>query len=145
MAIEDAACLGTLFSHLTDVRQIPELLRAYEGLRYERTTKTQESSRLNQWIFHLQDGEEQRVRDESMREAMVADEKEQQMRVEGQGFEAGAGPEFSDNANQWADKSKSREQFLYDADAEAERWWKANESRLTTMNAAATEMSMSRL
>ena len=28
-----------------------------------------------------------------------------------------------DNANQWADKVKSRVQFGYDADAEAEKWW----------------------
>lgn len=27
------------------------------------------------------------------------------------------------NANQWADKTKSQIQFGYDADAEAERWW----------------------
>lgn len=28
-----------------------------------------------------------------------------------------------DNPNLWADKAKSRIQFGYDADAEAERWW----------------------
>lgn len=28
-----------------------------------------------------------------------------------------------DNANQWADKAKSKIQFGYDADAEAEKWW----------------------
>lgn len=27
------------------------------------------------------------------------------------------------NANQWADKEKSRMQFGYDADVEAENWW----------------------
>lgn len=27
------------------------------------------------------------------------------------------------NANMWADKAKNMEQFGYDADAEAERWW----------------------
>jgi hypothetical protein len=27
------------------------------------------------------------------------------------------------NANQWADEAKSRVQFGYDADEEAEKWW----------------------
>lgn len=27
------------------------------------------------------------------------------------------------NANQWADREKSRVQFGYDADVEAEKWW----------------------
>ena len=27
------------------------------------------------------------------------------------------------SANQWADRAKNAEQFGYDADAEAERWW----------------------
>jgi hypothetical protein len=32
--------------------------------------------------------------------------------------------EFEGNANQWADKRKNMEQFSYDADEIAERWWK---------------------
>lgn len=35
------------------------------------------------------------------------------------------------NANQWADKEKSRVQFEYDADAEAERWWAEHGQKMT--------------
>ena len=38
------------------------------------------------------------------------------------GAQGGADPN-RDNANQWADKAKSRVQFGYDADVEAEKWW----------------------
>lgn len=40
---------------------------------------------------------------------------------------------LSGNANQWADKKKSSMQFGYDADAEAEKWWLANEERLLAL------------
>lgn len=42
----------------------------------------------------------------------------------GQGEGKGEGGMMEGNANQWADQRKNREQFLYDADAEVERWWK---------------------
>lgn len=34
MAVEDAAVLGSVFSHLSSKAQIPTLLKAYENLRY---------------------------------------------------------------------------------------------------------------
>lgn len=67
------------------------------------------SSRLNQTIFHLPDGPEQRARDDAMREAMAAE-------LEGTPMPDG-------NPNQWADRSKNRIQFDYDAYAEVEKWW----------------------
>ena len=86
------------------------LLHAYEQLRYKRTTETQASSRLNQKIFHLPDGPEQRARDDSMREAML--------------IELGASDSASPGyANQWVDKEKNAIQFDYDADMEANAWW----------------------
>jgi salicylate hydroxylase len=104
MAIEDGSVLGNLFSHLTDASQIPYFLRAYETLRLSRTANTQAQSRLNQKIFHYEDGPEQEARDASMRAAMRG-------QTEG-------------SANQWADKAKSKIQFSYDADAAAEEWWR---------------------
>lgn len=77
--------------------------------RLPRATVTQESSRLNQKIFHLPDGPDQRTRDEAMRAAMGAE-------LEGKPIPDG-------NPNQWADRTKSRVQFDYDAYAEVERWW----------------------
>jgi salicylate hydroxylase len=77
--------------------------------RITRATATQESSRLNQKIFHLPDGPDQRARDEAMRTAMAAE-------LEGKVIPDG-------NPNQWADRTKSRIQFDYDAYGEVERWW----------------------
>ncbi|KAF8134218.1 hypothetical protein EV363DRAFT_1160497 [Boletus edulis] len=139
MAVEDAAVLGNLFSRLSSPAQIAPLLRAYESIRYDRATATQASSRLNQHIFHLPDGPEQEERDRQMRMAMEAalSEVGEQVRrrvhntatvtsasavVAGQKVGAPADAN-RDNANQWADKAKSRIQFGYDADAEAEKWW----------------------
>ncbi|KAK7042250.1 FAD/NAD(P)-binding domain-containing protein [Favolaschia claudopus] len=116
MAIEDAAVLGILFSHVTSRRQIGPLLRAYQALRYPRTTDTQLAARLNQKIFHLPDGPEQQERDISMREGMedaLRQERGQPTLYNSAG-----------NANVWADDSKNRIQFLYDAEREAEQWWR---------------------
>ncbi len=113
MAIEDAAVLGNLFSRLTHISQIKPLLYAYEALRLPRATETQESSRLNQTIFHLEDGEEQRKRDESMREAARRDRE----------MDRSGGGEGEGSANQWADERKTEVQFGYDADEVVERWW----------------------
>ncbi|KZO91484.1 FAD/NAD(P)-binding domain-containing protein [Calocera viscosa TUFC12733] len=111
MAVEDAAVLGSLLSHISSPTQIPFFLRAYEQLRHARCTDTQAQARLNQKIFHLPDGAAQRERDEDMRQAMEAE------------FSGQAG-EAEGNQNQWADKKKSRLQFGYDAEGVAEGWWR---------------------
>jgi salicylate hydroxylase len=96
--------LGNLFSRISDPAQLPYFLRAYETLRLARTANTQAQSRLNQKIFHYDDGPEQEARDASMRAAMRG-------QTEG-------------SANQWADKAKNKTQFSYDADEAAEEWWR---------------------
>ncbi|KZT51075.1 FAD/NAD(P)-binding domain-containing protein [Calocera cornea HHB12733] len=111
MAVEDAAVLGSLLSHISSPAQIPFFLRAYQDLRHARCTDTQAQARLNQLIFHLPDGPEQQARDEDMRRAMEAELGGQALEAEG-------------NQNQWADKKKSKKQFGYDAEAEAESWWR---------------------
>jgi len=116
MAVEDAACLGSLLSHLTSPQQIPFFLHAYQSLRHARCTDTQAQARLNQKIFHLPDGPEQQARDEDMRQAMEAE-------LSGRLFEA------EGSQNQWADKKKSKAQFSYDAEGEAERWWREEGER----------------
>ncbi|KAJ7883268.1 hypothetical protein B0H13DRAFT_2538404 [Mycena leptocephala] len=108
MAIEDAAVLGVLFSHITSRRQIRPFLDAYQALRYPRTTETQLASRLNQKIFHLPDGPEQEARDISMRQGMEGSLREE--RGEEYSPDGSAG-----NANVWADRTKNQIQFSYDA------------------------------
>jgi hypothetical protein len=71
--------------------------------------ETQESSRLNQRIFHLPDGPEQDARDGAMRAAMAAER-------EGKPIPDG-------NPNQWADRTKNRILFDYDAYAQVKQWW----------------------
>ncbi|KAI0820847.1 FAD/NAD-P-binding domain-containing protein [Trametes gibbosa] len=123
MAIEDAAVLGNLLSHLSDPSQLRTFIQAYEDLRLPRTAETQRQSRLNQKIFHLPDGPEQEVRDAGMRQAMEAELRK--MQGEAARAEPGAEEEaFAGSPNQWADPKKSAAQFAYDADAVAERWWR---------------------
>lgn len=122
MAVEDGAMLGNLFSNISSYDQIKPLLQGYFDLRFKRTSSTQLSSRLNQRIFHYPDGPEQQERDQKMREAMQA---------ELESIENGwSNLDWEENPNQWADKAKNMEQFLYDADAEAEKWWAANRGGL---------------
>lgn len=120
MAIEDAAVLGNLFSRLSSHAQIAPLLHAYESIRYERATNTQASSCLNQVIFHLPDGPEQEKRDKQMHAAMEDALRE----VRGETSVDSTDMGTKGNANQWADKEKSAIQFGYDADEEAEKWWR---------------------
>ncbi|EMD31600.1 hypothetical protein CERSUDRAFT_119636 [Gelatoporia subvermispora B] len=121
MAIEDAAVLGRLFSHIRSRSQMKDLLEAYQTLRLERTAETQASSRLNQKIFHLPDGPEQEARDASMRAAMEAELS--MLDRERRGEAAKVEDMLEGNFNQWADRRKNEKQFGYDAEAEADRWW----------------------
>ncbi|KAJ7796263.1 hypothetical protein B0H14DRAFT_28383 [Mycena olivaceomarginata] len=119
MAVEDAAVLGSLLSRLSQHSQLDTLLRAYQNIRYSRTRETQLAAFANHHIFHLEDGPAQQARDDSMRLGMAAE------------LARESGEDVGDadgNANVWADRKKSQRQFSYDAEAEAERWWVANES-----------------
>ena len=77
--------------------------------RLPRVSTTQDSSRLNQKIFHLPDGSAQRARDEAMCTAMVAELSERGKLIPTVG-----------NPNQWADRTKSRIEFGYDTYTEVE-------------------------
>ncbi|PIL32082.1 hypothetical protein GSI_06787 [Ganoderma sinense ZZ0214-1] len=116
MAIEDAAVLGNLLSRLAHPVQLPVLLQAYQDLRLPRTTNAQNQSRLNQTIFHLPDGPEQEQRDADMRKAAEYELRGVAASKDSQALEG--------SVNQWADESKSRDQFGHDADEVAEEWWR---------------------
>ena len=121
MAIEDGAVLGNLLSRISHISQLRPLLQAYQDLRLPRTAEVQGSSRLNQHIFHLPDGPEQRERDANMRKAMA---------LELSGDTEALRRESIGNQNQWADKAKSAILFGYDADAEVDKWWTAHRKEL---------------
>jgi salicylate hydroxylase len=44
------------------------------------------------------------------------------------------------NANVWADRTKNRIQFCYDAEAEAERWWRTSGQRLSIIEPLALKL-----
>ncbi|KAI6115943.1 hypothetical protein F5141DRAFT_636270 [Pisolithus sp. B1] len=117
MAIEDAAVLGNLFSHLSSRAQIAPLLHAYEALRYERATNAQTFSRLNKATLHLADGLEQEQRDRKMRAAM----EDALKKARGEVPVGGIDTNTKGNTNHWNDEKKNAIQFGYDADEEAEK------------------------
>ncbi|KAI6046392.1 hypothetical protein EDC04DRAFT_3006615 [Pisolithus marmoratus] len=112
MAIEDAAVLGNLFSRLSSRAQIGPLLRAYEAIHYDRATDTQRFSRLRKAFLHLPDGPEQEQRDRMMRAAME------------DAHVGSTGPNTKGKTIQRNDKEKNSIQFRYNADEEAEMWWR---------------------
>lgn len=76
MAIEDGAVLGHLLGSLVeDHKQSPELahgrvsslLLVYEKLRKMRTTTNVKGAQANRYMFHLEDGDEQRRRDADLK------------------------------------------------------------------------------
>ena len=122
MALEDAAILSSLLSHISHPLQIPLFLKAYESLRLERATKTQESSRLNQWIFHLNDTPKQEVRDKSMRERMWGEKGwKEGMKTERESYGANGSITANGNLNGDIDASDAND-TPYDADAVADLW-----------------------
>ncbi|KAG5732077.1 3-hydroxybenzoate 6-hydroxylase 1 [Termitomyces sp. T112] len=129
MAIEDAAVLGNLFTHLASHAQIPTLLRAYQKMRHPRASVTQLASRMNQSVFHLPDGPAQDERDREMKDAMQAELVRVQLRRRGMGSEE----EGKGNKNVWADREKVKALYEYDPDVEVEMWRRSEDARVVQM------------
>ncbi|KAG9101951.1 hypothetical protein FRC06_002463 [Ceratobasidium sp. 370] len=131
MAVEDAAVLGSLLSRLRTQNDLPKLLKAYQQLRLPRTSESQQSARLNQFIFHLPDGPAQEARDADMGRAMRWEEERRRREREALdgrpngGVSAIEDPMWEGNMNQWADQTKNKYQFGYDAYAAVDEWWDA--------------------
>ncbi|QRV80216.1 FAD-binding domain protein [Ceratobasidium sp. AG-Ba] len=126
MAVEDGAVLGSILSRLRTPKDLHKLLKAYQNLRLPRTSESQKSARLNQFIFHLPDGPEQEARDADMTRAMKWEEerlrREREAR-DGRLRDTSEDPSWKGNMNQWADQAKNKYQFGYDAYAAVEEWW----------------------
>ena len=72
MALEDGAVLGEIFSRLPrekrpSSRQMKHALSIYESCRCSRTHAIVQRGYLQQYLYHLKDGEEQARRDEMMK------------------------------------------------------------------------------
>ncbi|KAH8822358.1 hypothetical protein DL96DRAFT_1714687 [Flagelloscypha sp. PMI_526] len=121
MAIEDSACLGRLFSYITDASQIPAVLLGYQEMRHPRTAEVQLASRAMQHFNHYPDGPEQEARDLAMGQAMEAALAE----------ERGEKNTWAGNdSNLWANKKKNDEQYGFDAEGAADAWWAKHEKRI---------------
>jgi salicylate hydroxylase len=70
-SIEDAAVLAKWLER-ADSHDLAPALRSYEQMRKPRATRCQEGSRRNGAMYHLEDGEEQRLRDSSLGSASTA-------------------------------------------------------------------------
>jgi salicylate hydroxylase len=109
MALEDAAVLAKLFSHLLNYEQIQSFLHAFQDLRQQRCYVTREKE-LEQILFlSLPDGEQQRMRDAAFKERAAL----------------GLSPvlipnEVTTMGSNW---ESIKELFCYDAEDEADNWW----------------------
>jgi salicylate hydroxylase len=66
LAVEDAAVFGVLMSHLRSRNQIPQLLEAFQDLRYSRVQQVQQSELNNAKLVCLPPGEFRDMRDAGM-------------------------------------------------------------------------------
>ncbi|CUA68248.1 hypothetical protein RSOLAG22IIIB_07778 [Rhizoctonia solani] len=126
MAVEDAVVLGGLLSGIRRPDDLPRLLRAYQDLRLPRTAESQKSARLNQFIFHLPDGPEQLARDADMRKAMEWEQAWLSREKGKNGSTLKDERTWAGNMNQWADQTKNKLQFGYDAFVAVDEWWRQN-------------------
>ena len=69
MSLEDGAALGYCFSKVHDksIQAKRQALSVYEKCRRSRTESIVERGNLQQWLYHLDDGDEQRARDARFR------------------------------------------------------------------------------
>ncbi|TDL17809.1 FAD/NAD(P)-binding domain-containing protein [Rickenella mellea] len=126
MALEDAAVLGNVLSHLPSLSLLHPFMDAYQKLRHSRTSATQLASRQAKQVFHIPEGPKQVARDANLRERLR--DQARQKDLDG-GFDGllSETVESEDEKkaadNHWADEQKNIEQYSYDADEAVDRWW----------------------
>ncbi|TFK90818.1 FAD/NAD(P)-binding domain-containing protein [Polyporus arcularius HHB13444] len=101
MAVEDAVVLGSLFSHLRTMNQIPSFLSAYQELRQRRCDLVKLADIGNAQMVAMPEGPAADARDDDMRHTI----------------------EEWDEGTMKAQFEEIAEIFLYDAGDAAEEWW----------------------
>lgn len=76
MAVEDAAVLGKLFSHLNDKSQIGHFLYAFEDIRQARCYTSFQDEVVLYRFFSMKPGPQQQARDEGLRSTIAGGEAE---------------------------------------------------------------------
>ncbi|KAG5652553.1 hypothetical protein H0H81_004614 [Sphagnurus paluster] len=117
LVIEDAQTLGSLFSGVQDMEQVPQLLQAYEEIRQSRCVSAQDWEKRKRIMLTLPQGKEQEQRDLRLREAMAYEEWD---RMDEKTFRA-----------IWGDEM---DLFMYDASEKVEDWWTKWEALLVRGN-----------
>lgn len=126
MALEDAAVLGNLLSHLSSPSQLSYFLNTYERIRLPRTSDFQLSARAMQVAFHTPDGPARQARDNALRADMQAKPgKSTTQAGASDGSQASAGGDQAKLASSGSvpNKEKYATWFGYDADAQVDAWW----------------------
>lgn len=67
MSLEDGAVLGECLSRINDKSELKIALATYEACRRPRTSRIVQRGNVQQNLYHLQDGPEQKERDRLMR------------------------------------------------------------------------------
>ena len=132
MAVEDAAALGDILSRLTSQSQLPAFLRAYERLRYARTTEMQLGSRAMQKMYHLPTGDENH-------KSNAADTRRQEAPLPSPAVQAIADNALTDRESNGTglhipSRSKFAEWFTYDVRTAVNSWWREEGQNLLSQN-----------
>ncbi|KAJ9663158.1 hypothetical protein H2198_000919 [Neophaeococcomyces mojaviensis] len=107
IAVEDAAAVSAVLAQVEDTIKIADALRVFERVRMRRARGMQQASWLNGEIWHLEDGQAQRARDQGM----------------GGDVEEEGDALMDWNANQWSDPVCQAWTYGYDAVKEVVREW----------------------
>ncbi|KAG7448109.1 FAD/NAD(P)-binding domain-containing protein [Guyanagaster necrorhizus] len=110
MCAEDGATLGRLFSHLHSSDQIPIFLEAFQDLRHSRCSFVMQREKELLSFLTLPPGEEQIMRDETMRAKRDA----------GLSVLSAADALNTEEAEWWLE---IKHMFSYDAEDDADNWW----------------------
>ncbi|KAH6916235.1 hypothetical protein BKA70DRAFT_1216463 [Coprinopsis sp. MPI-PUGE-AT-0042] len=111
LAVEDAAVLGVLMSHLSKRSQISQFLEAFQDLRFSRVQQVSQSELNNAGLTTMPPGDHRDARDAALGKSLLT--------ASGPGH---APTEWNDEdlRKQWDDISYA---FGYDASSAAEDWW----------------------
>lgn len=110
MALEDAAVLGVLFSHLGAREDIPAALEGFEALRRPRISKVRSESLKMREVLSLDDGLEQCQRDEQLLSNIACDT----------------------NPHYLLNPGLKAQLFAFDVCVDAERWWTGHSNTSTS-------------
>ncbi|RDB20663.1 hypothetical protein Hypma_012243 [Hypsizygus marmoreus] len=102
--------------HLFIGRRVPSYAGFCHGLSPQE--QIEDAAVLGNLLTHIQVEEEQEARDASMRSAMEVELQND-----------GSNRDVKNNANLWADRTRTMAQFDYDTDLEVEKWWAAGRQK----------------